>query len=130
MLRSLELRNHPPWRAADGRPPKIKYMMEMMEPVLEANIFFYITSVAVIVLSVFLSVALYYLALTLRDARAIMRTIRSETEALAGDVDALRANIRESGTFTGIALYLFRTLRKWRRRKRKKTEDEDLEDLI
>jgi len=68
-----------------------------MEAVLKSDVFFFITSTAVIVLSVVLLVALYYLIKILRDVKEISRTVKKESELIVADVDAVRRNIKKKG---------------------------------
>lgn len=69
-----------------------------MSEILQANIFFMITAFAVIVVTVMVMVALYYVIKILRAIRDIAERVREGSEVIADDV----ANVREgivSGRF-------------------------------
>lgn len=68
-----------------------------MEAVLKSDVFFLITSAAVVVLSAVLLVALYYLIKILRDVKEISRTVKKESELIVRDVDAVRRSIKKKG---------------------------------
>ncbi len=72
-----------------------------MEAVLKSEVFFFITGTAVVVLSVVLLVALYYLIKILRDVKEISRTVKRESELIASDVDAVRRSIKKKGKQVG-----------------------------
>lgn len=67
-----------------------------MSEVLQANVFFMITAVAVVVVTIFVAVALYHLIRILRAVRDIVERVREGSEVIAEDV----ANMRE-GIVTG-----------------------------
>lgn len=68
-----------------------------MDLVLQTNIFFYITSAAVVVVTVLVCIVLYYVARILRDVREVTDRVRRGSESLAEDFASLRAGIREDG---------------------------------
>ncbi|MDB5224909.1 MAG: hypothetical protein JWO43_531 [Candidatus Adlerbacteria bacterium] len=68
-----------------------------MTEVVHADIFFFITAVAVMVLSVLLGVALYYVIGIVREVRAVMIQVRHASENITRDIDALRANLKSEG---------------------------------
>ncbi len=71
-----------------------------MSEILQANIFFFITSIAVIVFTFLLSVALFHFIKILRSVRRIMERIESESEAIANDVERLRVWVTEESFFS------------------------------
>jgi uncharacterized protein YoxC len=68
-----------------------------METLLQANIFFFITAVATVVLSILVGIAVVYLIRILRNVRDISDTAEREVELLAKDVDDLRGDLRNRG---------------------------------
>ena len=72
-----------------------------MEEVLKSDVFFFVTSISVIVLSLVLLVALYYLIKILRDVKDISHTVKKESELIASDVDAVRRSIKRKGKQIG-----------------------------
>lgn len=66
-----------------------------MDTLIKADIFFFITSIAVIIIGAILSVALIYIVKILRDLRYIMTRAREETDSVIEDVQDLREYIRK-----------------------------------
>ena len=77
-----------------------------MNEVLHANIFFFITSVAVILVTIFIAWGLYYIVGILKNVRDITERVDQETIELGADIKALRATIKEEG-FKLVTLYNF-----------------------
>lgn len=70
-----------------------------MNEVLHANIFFVITSVAVIVLTLLLSIALFHLIKILKTMRRIVDRIDEGTETIREDIEQLRTYVTEESFF-------------------------------
>jgi heme exporter protein D len=68
-----------------------------METFLKADIFFVITAVAVVVLSVLVGVAVVYLIRILKNVREISDTAKREADLLAADIDDLRTGVKTKG---------------------------------
>ena len=66
-----------------------------MNSVLQTNIFFLITAIAVVVVSAMLVVVLVYVIRILRDARHIAQVLRRETDQMEEDINGIRASIYE-----------------------------------
>jgi hypothetical protein len=80
-----------------------------MDLVLQTNIFFYITSAAVVVVTVLVCVVLYYVARILRDVREVTDRVKRGTEHLADDLENLRRDIKQDGMhLRDIAMYFVR----------------------
>jgi Skp family chaperone for outer membrane proteins len=94
-----------------------------MEQILKANIFFFITSVAVMVLSVIAAVFLIYIIRILRDVKDISGRIRSESAMLAEDIAALRANVRNKGMKLRHIIGLIQNIRERTKRTRSAKKD-------
>ncbi len=63
---------------------------------IHADIFFFITTIAVVIFSVLLVIALTYLVKILRDIRKVVHTVEEEMEHIKGDVYDARVGIRGS----------------------------------
>jgi len=66
-----------------------------MSEVLQANIFFFITSIAVIVCTFLISILLFNLIKIAKSIRRIIARIEEGSEAIADDIDNLRVYITE-----------------------------------
>ncbi len=80
-----------------GRNAKV---YSTMSEILQANIFFFITSIAVIVFTFLLSVALFHFIKILKSVRKIMERVEAESEAIADDVERLRVWVTEESFFS------------------------------
>ena len=68
-----------------------------MDNILKADIFFFITAVAVIVLSVFLVVVFLYTIRILRDIKHISSMAKEESDIISEELSELRKNIKKGG---------------------------------
>ena len=68
---------------------------------MKSDVFFFITSTAVVVLSLVLLVAFYYLIKILRDVKDISHTVKRESELISSDVDAVRRSIKKKSKQVG-----------------------------
>ena len=68
-----------------------------MDPFYRQDIFFFVTTVAVIVLTAVLTVATVYIIKILNDVKHISRKAKIETDHLAADIEDLRSNVRREG---------------------------------
>lgn len=68
-----------------------------MSELVHADIFFFITSTAVILITAGILVLLFYIIPIARDIRAMVASIRKASEDVEKDFEALRANVREEG---------------------------------
>ena len=68
-----------------------------MSDVLQANIFFFITAISVVVISGFVGVLLYYCIGIAKDVRAIAAKVRKASDGLEQDFDSLRAQVKTEG---------------------------------
>ncbi len=73
-----------------------------MSEVLQANIFFMITAVAVLVVTIFVAVALYHLIRILRAIRDIVERVREGSEVIAEDVAHMRDGIVTGRFFSAV----------------------------
>lgn len=68
-----------------------------METLIHADIFFFITSIFVILLIVAFAISLFYIIPILKDMRHLSETVSNEGDKIAGDIDDLRGAVREEG---------------------------------
>jgi uncharacterized protein YoxC len=71
-----------------------------MDELLQTNVFFLITSVAVVVLTIGFSVLLYYLIPLVRDARDVMAKIVLAAQEIEEDFEQLKEAAEEEGAKT------------------------------
>lgn len=93
-----------------------------METVIKADIFFFITGIFVIFLTVGFGVALIYIIPILKDMRHLSALARKEGDKLAEDLDDLRNAVKEEGmkakSILGYFLALFMKRQKIGRKKK------------
>lgn len=70
-----------------------------MDEILQANIFFFIASIASVVFMILLSVILYHVIKIVKSVRAILDKVEAGSEVLAEDVSNLRSQIISGGSF-------------------------------
>jgi membrane protein DedA with SNARE-associated domain len=68
-----------------------------MDNFIQQDIFFFITTAAVIFIALLLGALLIYLISILRTVDYILRKVRSETDIIAEELTDLRNNIRREG---------------------------------
>lgn len=92
-----------------------------MDIVLQTNIFFYITSAAVILVTILFLFVLWYVISILRNVRDISEKAKKGTDALVEDLGELRKNVKKDGTKARqvIAFFLQLIVPKKKRAKRK-----------
>ncbi len=79
-----------------------------MEPILKSDIFFFISSVSVVILTILLSIGVFYLIKILRDFSKISETL-SQT---ASDIGEKVKNMQEDISKIPIIGFLFRSKHK------------------
>lgn len=65
------------------------------------EIFFIITGIAVVILTILIAIGLFYLITFLRTVRTIARTAHRASEIIGEDLSDLRQNIKEKGLNLG-----------------------------
>jgi|GEM_PF-568008 len=105
-----------------------------MSDVLLTNLFFTITAVAVIVVTILVAIGLYYVIGILRAVRDVAERVREGSEIIAGDAAQLREEILSGSIFS--ALYAkaagmagFGIRNKVRRKKKSEKEQSQTEDI-
>lgn len=104
-----------------------------MNETLHANIFFFITSVAVVVVTLMSLVILWYVIVILKEIRAIVSRVRKASENLERDIDFLRGEVKSTsarvvsivGTVVSFATGFLSQNKKRTSAKRRFTKDTD-----
>lgn len=68
-----------------------------MDTLVKADIFFFITSIATILITLVCCIALFYAVQILRDLRYIVRRFREESDQVINDMESLRSYVKEEG---------------------------------
>ncbi len=68
-----------------------------MTTLVHADIFFFVTTIAVIVVAAALTVALVYFIKVLRDVRAVSKAVKEEADLIREDIRAARENVKNEG---------------------------------
>lgn len=68
-----------------------------MEAIMKSEIFFFVTTVAVIIITVLLAFVLVRFFLVLGDVRTISRLAKDEVERIKADIETFRTNMHTDG---------------------------------
>ncbi|MGD1003644.1 MAG: hypothetical protein ABR884_03675 [Minisyncoccia bacterium] len=68
-----------------------------MDTLIHADIFFFVTTVAVIVVGIAFTIALIYLANVLSDIKEITKQVKEETILFREDMRDLRSDVKHEG---------------------------------
>ncbi len=79
------------------------------ESLIHADIFFFISTVSLVVLTIAAGIALFYVIKILRNARDISDTIKAESGEIVADSKRLRAALRDEGVKWRHVTHLVRT---------------------
>lgn len=96
-----------------------------MTSILKSDIFFVISSVSTVVVSVAITITLYYLIKILRDIKFLSAKAREEGEKILEDVKAFREEAEDKGHRITNVLYSFLGLMRAKPKSRNKKKDED-----
>lgn len=67
------------------------------ESLIHADIFFFISSIALVIISIGLSISLYYVIRILRNVREITDKANMESDEIISDIRHLRRALRDEG---------------------------------
>lgn len=81
-----------------------------MDTLIHADIFFFVTTIAVIVITVVLTVLIIYLVKVLENVRKITDAVNEETVLLRRDIGDLRSEVRARGARAAGAMDWFEQL--------------------
>lgn len=93
-----------------------------MSEVLHANIFFLITSVAVVVFTILTCILLYQVIKIVKSVRRIVERVESGSEVLAEDLEEIRASINPARIFQFVMQFMPFDMPQ-AKKKRKKSDD-------
>ncbi len=79
---------------------------------MKADIFFFVTTIAVVLVSIFLGVALYYTIVALRKIRELCDTVEKNIDTTNDELKGIISRIKESFLFN--LLFTKKTLKKKR----------------
>ncbi len=68
-----------------------------MSNILQADIFFFISSIATVIITIILSIAGYYIILIVRDARYVAKKLIEATDDLEEKFQEIREQVSEEG---------------------------------
>lgn len=68
-----------------------------MDEIVHADIFFFITSIAVVIIGAGMAVLLALAILIMRDIRAVVQKVRRASDELEQDFEDLRTNVKNEG---------------------------------
>ncbi len=92
-----------------------------MDTLIHADIFFFVTTIAVVIVAIALTVALIYLATVLSDIGEIARQVKEETILFREDIGELRGDIKKEGfRIEHLMVFLGNLFKKTKARSKKK----------
>ena len=91
-----------------------------MSEMLQTNIFFMITSIAVVVFTLLLCIAVYHVIKILKSIRRIIQRVDEGSEVIAEDVSQLRAYVTEGSLVSQVMGFVFGATAKKASRTKKK----------
>ena len=99
-----------------------------MDDLIKADIFFFISSIGAVIVTIILSIAGYYVILIVRDAKYISGKLRNATDELEEKLEAVKEQISENGRRAKyvVDFFLGRFMGK-RKTKSKSRKDDDSE---
>jgi xanthine/uracil permease len=74
-----------------------------MDTLIHADIFFFVTTIAVVLITALFIVAILYIVRILNDLHYISKVVRTETDHLAEDFEEIRDRLKREGLFSGLA---------------------------
>ena len=97
-----------------------------MEDFMKADIFFFITSLAVILITIGALVALFYLIEILRSVRDVSKRVDEGSKLFAEDLSAFRESVKARGFALGQLFSFLQKRSRWfsRKSKTRRTEEE------
>lgn len=94
-----------------------------MDSVLTSDIFFFITSIAVAVVTTLIIIILVYIIKLVREIRRITESIRKGTDAITEDIGELRTKLRDKGLFSALIMTILHAVARRSDAKRKKGDE-------
>jgi uncharacterized protein YoxC len=82
----------------------------MFNNLIQSNVFFFITSIAVVVIGVFLTIALWYVIRILRNVKDVSEIIKKQTIFISGDLSGAKNKIKK--LFDSLTKLILRKMKK------------------
>jgi uncharacterized protein YoxC len=79
-----------------------------MEDIMKADIFFFIASIAMVTLSIFMAVILFFVLKAMRAVQRVIERIEAQSEEIANDVNNFRSFVYKGSVFASIISLLKR----------------------
>ena len=96
-----------------------------MNSLVKSDVFFFITSIAVVVIAILLTILIVYLIKVSKDIRYISQRAKTEADNIIEDVSKLRSNIKEQGgKIKDLAGFFSRFYKPKKNKSRKETNNE------
>ena len=86
-----------------------------MTDFLKQDIFFFVTTIAVVILTILLAILIIYIIKISKDVKYISYKAKSEVNLISQDLSDLRENVKEKGLKLKYLLSFFNNLRKKRK---------------
>lgn len=68
-----------------------------MNDFYQMHVFFFVTTIAVVLLTIVLAVAAVYIIKILKDIKYISKKAKSEADIISGELSELRQNVKQQG---------------------------------
>jgi hypothetical protein len=81
-----------------------------MDTLIHADIFFFVTTIVVIIVGIAFTIALIYLAKVLSDVKEITKQVKEETILFREDIKDLRGDMKQEGFRVERLVMFFRNL--------------------
>jgi len=96
-----------------------------MQDLMKADIFFFVTTIAVILVAIGVSVGLYYIVRILRNVRDVTNRVDEGSKMLAEDLGDLRTSLKRDGfVMANVARFMQKGSRWFSRRPPRKAKEE------
>ena len=93
-----------------------------MDTLAKADIFFFVTTIAVVIIGILLAIVLTYSIFILKDMKALSKRAKEEGERIMDDIESLRLGSLSKGAYFLGKAYSFLGLGKKSKSNRKKEE--------
>ncbi len=80
-----------------------------MTGILTSDIFFFITSIAIILITLGFLISIFYLIRILKDASHVVRSVKNKSDSILEDVDEIRAKVK-TGEWLQIVMRWFKKI--------------------
>ena len=86
-----------------------------MNDFLKQDIFFFVTTIAVVVLAILLAILIIYIIKISKDVKYISNKAKTETDLISNDLSELRQNVKDKGAKLKYFISFFNNLGKKRK---------------